>query len=476
MVAVEIRSEVRTLRCLDCGGALTPNSSSLRCDGCGSTYPVVAGIPILVKEPIDYLRSQIALLNRASDDAKRRRAELNASGRKAGLTDAALDRHRDVIDAELARASMFRTLLEPAAKMLEGMPECSAESRVGRRAGWSFDALLPYLLRDWTSTPELEAASSIIGSALANIFPNPAGVTMALAGCGAGGLLSKIPAGFERVLGFDLTLPVLMAARQLLDGKKLELALPRTINTVGHLSLQSNAISAGKHCKLLAMDALETAFSDGSVDCVVTSFLIDLLPDPRRLADEIYRILSPDGVWINYGPSGPLKAIWRFDQREGAAFFENAGFAVIHTDAYRATYLDLSRDCPGWSFQSHMCYLISARKTGRVGEEAKVVMPTPAELPQIIPSHFPGATLITRKSVTAQHKNTIHLRLERPPGIVENMEIDSDTAQIIALVDGKRTILEIAALSKQSQTAPVEEIILAFERYFQAGLLRWHEQ
>jgi ubiquinone/menaquinone biosynthesis C-methylase UbiE len=52
------------------------------------------------------------------------------------------------------------------------------------------------------------------------------------------------------------------------------------------------------------MDALDTAFADGSVACVVTSFLIDLIPEPRKLASEIHRILCDDGVWINYGPSG----------------------------------------------------------------------------------------------------------------------------------------------------------------------------
>ena len=59
---------------------------------------------------------------------------------------------------------------------------------------------------------------------------------------------------------------------------------------------------------LAAMDAFDTVFADGSVDCVVTAFLLDLIPEPRRLADEIHRILRDKGVWINHGPSGPLSA------------------------------------------------------------------------------------------------------------------------------------------------------------------------
>ena len=112
------------------------------------------------------------------------------------------------------------------------------------------------------------------------------------------------------------------------------------------------------------MDAFDAAFADGSVDCVITAFLLDLIPEPRRLADEIHRILRDDGVWINYGPSGPLKALWRFDQTEGAAFFEATGFSVISAEAFRTTHLDVSRDFPSWSFQNHLCYFDIGEKDG----------------------------------------------------------------------------------------------------------------
>ena len=42
------------------------------------------------------------------------------------------------------------------------------------------------------------------------------------------------------------------------------------------------------------LDAFETAFAAASVDCIVTSFLLDLLPDPTKLAKEIHRVLRPE--------------------------------------------------------------------------------------------------------------------------------------------------------------------------------------
>jgi len=152
------------LRCLLCRGSLTSVTLGLHCPECGRTYPLVAGIPILVAEPVEYWRSEVALLNRAARDAKRRRAMLDKSGQDPGLTKTSIDRHRDVNDAELARVTTFLKLMDPVARVIEAEPP--AESKAARRSGWVFDSLLPYLLRDWTATPELQAANALIGAAL----------------------------------------------------------------------------------------------------------------------------------------------------------------------------------------------------------------------------------------------------------------------------------------------------------------------
>jgi SAM-dependent methyltransferase len=398
---------------------------------------------------------------------------LNKTGGDAGLPEASLDRHRDVIATEIARAEAFLKLLGPAAKALEALTDNSGTSLGVRRLGWTLDQLFPYLLRDWTNTAELAAAGSTIRAAIKSAIRDPSDKSLVVAGCGAGGLLTELPPGFKRILGFDLTLPVLAAARHLLDGKSLQLALPRAIYKPGSISLSKRDLqSSGGHIELAAMDAFDSAFADGSIDCVITTFMIDLLPDPRKLADEIRRILSADGVWINYGPSGPLNALWRFDQAEGKAFFEAAGFTVEQTDAYRATYLDLSRDCPSWSFQNHMCYLTSARKGRDNIEKSSAARPNLVELSKIIPQHFPGATLIQRQSLGTNQPHTILLRHERVPGRMENLAIDRDAVRIMALVDGKRTVQEIADLLKQTMpTQSEEETLRAFARYFKHGLL-----
>ena len=459
-------------RCLHCHGPLAPDTCSLDCSVCGRPYPALSGIPVLLRDPLGYLRSELASLTRSVQNARRRRDSLDRTGRDAGLSEISLERHRDVIGAEIAQAETFLGLLEPAAQWVGDQ---AGEPLGARRSGWTIDALLPYLLRDWTSTPELEAISTRIGAALKQVFPEPSGTSVVFAACGAGGLLAEIPPGFERVLGFDLTFPVLRAARHLLDGNSLDLAMARAIKQTGHITLRRReGRTSSPNVELVAMDALDTAFADGSIGCVVTSFLIDLFPEPRRLASEIHRILCDNGIWINYGPSGPLQALLRFDQTESAAFLDAAGFTVIGAEAYRTTYLDLSRECPSWSFQNHVCYLSSARKAGKAREKSVRRTPNPAEIPEIVPQHFPGANLIQRQNLEVTQTGVTILRHDGVPGRTISLEITSDTARVMTLVDGKRTVDQIAGLFNRDATLlPRDEIFRAFSQYFEQGLLSW---
>jgi SAM-dependent methyltransferase len=421
------------------------------------------------------VRSELASLKRAVHNARRRSESIDRTGRDAGLSEISLERHRDVIESEIARAETFLGLLDPAAQALG---DEAGEPLGARRSGWMLDALLPYLLRDWTSTPELEAIRARIGAALEQAFPDPSGISVVFAACGAGGLLAEIPPGFERVLGFDLTLPVLRAARHLLDGKDLDLAMARAINQTGHITLRRREGRPPRSdVELFAMDALDTAFTDGSVACVVTSFLIDLFPEPRRLAREIHRILCDDGVWINYGPSGPLQAFFRFDQTESAAFLDAAGFTVTGAESYRTTYLDLSRDCPSWSFQNHVCYLTLARKTGEARAKLTRRMPNATEILEMVPQHFPGANLVHRQDLEGEQTRTTILRHDGVPGRTISLEINRDTARVMMLVDGKKTVDEIADLFNRDATPlPKDEIVQAFSQYFEQGLLSWRER
>ena len=96
------------------------------------------------------------------------------------------------------------------------------------------------------------------------------------------------------------------------------------------------------------------------------------------------------------------------------------------------------------------------------------------EIPEIVPQHFPGANLIHRQNLEAEQTRITILRHDGVPGRPISLEIGSDTARVMMLVDGKRTVDQIAALFNQDATPlPKDEMLRAFSQYSEQGLLSW---
>ena len=453
--------------CPKCRTPLEPGAGNLGCGSCRQRYPLISGIPILIADPAAYLNAQMSFLTQTKIRAGQRLQYLNELVPSPNLPEICIDRHRDVTECELFQCETLLSLFESEAELFSSVEKSGSAQRT---YGWSFSALIPYLVRDWSSTFELNEAQSLIGASLQDIFGDCEGKSIAVAGCGAGGLLTAIPPSFSRVVGFDLSLPILRAAAHLLDGQLLRMPWPHILAESGEIVLGPHGGSAPWRGVVAAMDALNTAFPDGALDCVITSFLLDLIPEPQRLAGEIRRILAEDGVWMNYGPSGPLKSTWRFDNAECQAFFETAGFEPLLAKSHRTTYLDLSRDFPIWSSHNHICYLTGARKGRAPQEPARLVSKIPPRVERAVPRHYPAAELIKRQVLGEEGAPKYILRIERRPGKTERLAIGEEDVRIMELVDGRSTVEEIA---NQFGAAPPPATVAAFKRYFEQDLLLW---
>jgi hypothetical protein len=89
-------------------------------------------------------------------------------------------------------------------------------------------------------------------------------------------------------------------------------------------------------------------------------------------------------------------------------------------------------------------------------------------------STLPGANLIHRQNLEAEQTRVTILRHDGVPGRTMSLEITGDTARVMMLVDGKRTVEQIADLFNRDATPlPKDEILGAFSHYFEQGLLSW---
>jgi SAM-dependent methyltransferase len=112
-------------------------------------------------------------------------------------------------------------------------------------------------------------------------------------GCGAGRLSQALARHADRVIGVDISAPMLAAARRLdrTDGR----------------------------CEFALNEAADlAAFADGSIDLVYSALVLQHLPRPDidRYLGEFLRVLAPGGVAVVHCTASPLWTvkgmIWRF--------------------------------------------------------------------------------------------------------------------------------------------------------------------
>jgi len=110
-------------------------------------------------------------------------------------------------------------------------------------------------------------------------------------GCGSGDMLLSLDNPLSARVGLDMSLPSLLAA-----------------------STQTRSQSVHFCCGA----AQQLPFSDNQFDKVLSSHLIEHLPNPQLLVDEVYRVLKPGGRFICLTPNA-LRAL--YNRKSKVLFF-----------------------------------------------------------------------------------------------------------------------------------------------------------
>ena len=148
--------------------------------------------------------------------------------------------------------------------IVEGLTsEPSAEVSLFERFPWLYAFFRERLFRDDTDR--------IVDAFWPSGVPSP-GATLIELGCGPGFYARRLSERFPSVsvVGIDRS------------SQQLALAVERT----------SPALN---NCRFETGDAQAIAFASGSVDGVIASRLMTILPDPARAVSEIHRVLRPNG-------------------------------------------------------------------------------------------------------------------------------------------------------------------------------------
>ncbi len=439
----------RTLACPRCGGALTAagTSDGRACAACGVAYPSVGNVPCLVPDPGLWRARWAQRADHYLIAAARRIAELNVERSADGL----LRSTRERLIAIMAALSADRDVLAQLLAPLQGAaarPQAPALIPTASAPSADYEVLKfsENLFRDWVwGEAESDAALALVCRLLdAAGAGEPLG-TVTVFGAGAGRLAVDLHRTVRPalVVALDINpLPLLVAA-ELAAGREVTLhEFPIGPHGQGGVVLRRTL-----RCRFPVDDTLAFVIADGlrpplppaSVDLVVTPWFIDAADvDPRVTAAAINRVLRPSGRWINFGPLRFNGAASRqYTIEEIREIVTEGGFAIDNETRESVAYF-ASPD--SGSHRVETIFGFAAHKTAAI----------PAvDLPAVDPKWItdPRAAIPRLPDWEGLRRSAVF------------------TNGVISMIDGRRSIAEIAAALGKSwgvDPATIEDPLRAF--------------
>jgi hypothetical protein len=358
--------------CPRCDGrALEPaDGGGLACAGCGAVYPVVGGIPCLVRDPVLWRARWINRLAEFTADTDRSLRQWRAEA--AGP--ATLPRTRARLEAVIAACEQQRAEVE---RLFQDVTRGERQLLPTSPEGGAADSLLRFeenVFRDWAWGQAEVAATRAIVERLAREPPG----RMAAYGVGAGRLAVDLheSLGAAETWALDVNpFPLLVAAR-LLRGETVVLPeFPVAPHGVGGVVVQHQLRAEAPlrpGFTFAIADAFEPPFAAGALDTVLTPWFVDANGrDFRETAAAVNRVLRSGGTWLNVGPL-------RFKQSLGSTYtieeiwdlVAEAGFELVVRARDDVPYFDSPAS---GSRRIETVFSFAARKTAAAPPVPKAV-------------------------------------------------------------------------------------------------------
>jgi len=336
------------LACPRCDKApLTQLDDALHCAGCKVDFPSIDGIPFMFAEPQAALGEWRARLQFAMQKIAHELAGIDRELQSKDLRDLTrrrVQRYHKALDAH--RRSLQKLLRPLDIQSLSGSYESYLALRTRLPADQGLNTYYANIHRDWAWGDEENRASF---KQIQSVLHDHAELGKVLVlGAGASRLAYDLHTTLEcaMTVAMDFNPLLLLVAQAVTRGKKLKLyEFP-----IAPLALEDDAVLrsltapevADERFHLVLGDALRAPFPDGSFDTVVTPWLIDIITDDLPvLAARINNLLAENGRWINFGSlafSSPRRAR-RYSPEETKAIVAENGFSDPYVSQKTIPYM-----------------------------------------------------------------------------------------------------------------------------------------
>ncbi|MEM8983475.1 MAG: methyltransferase domain-containing protein [Pseudomonadota bacterium] len=425
------------LACPRSGAALELQAETFFCAASNTRYPIVDGVPWLFAEP------EIAL---AEWRQRFRYADATLASDIATLTEATTNDDTSAITQQRLRALLTGKQTQRAAVAellapLEAAPSTAARAtylalRTRLPPDQGLHTYTPNIIRDWADWGDAENASSL--AMITDVLDSVSPTTVLVLGAGAGRLTHDINITFKPTLcvGLDFNPLLMLIAAKLSGGDAQSLVefplAPKTLADHALVHQLKASTTPAASTQWVLGDALRAPFREEAFDLVVTPWLTDIVAEPpTAFAPRINRLLKDGGQWINFGSIAfrdpdPVLAIGREELTEQ---IEAAGFQAT---------AELERDLP---------YLASPASRHRREETIAALRFTKTATVQVVPRWraLPDWIVIGKTAVPASDE------------FLQQAAATRIHAFIMALIDGKRSLKDMASIMEQRQLMPAAE-------------------
>ena len=420
---------------------LANKNGNYRCDACKIEFPSLDEIPWLFAEPDASLgewRNRLHFaLQQLSNDSQRIKAELTAND-MTSLTQRRLELQMDAADKH---RNMLRQILSPVD--IQSM-QASYESYLALRTRMPVDqgihTYYANIHRDWAwgaaeNTASLQQIKAVAKGGDGD--DSHLGDTLIL-GAGACRLAYDIHMWLSttRTVAVDFNPLLLLIAKGVMRGDELQLyefpMAPKSIDDFAVLRKLSAPETVREGFHLVFGDALRPPCAPKSFDTVVTPWIIDIVNEDLPIqAARINSLLKPGGRWINFGSLAfehPERSR-RYSAEETVAIVEQAGFSSPFISEQTIPYMCSPASRHG---RQETVFTFSATKSVEVDVPARH-----KALPDWI---------VTGKE---------------PVPLLQSFRSQALSTQIysyiMSLIDGKRTIPDMAKILEQQKLMTKEE-------------------
>lgn len=419
----------------------------------GDRYPLVGGIPWMFPDAGRVLKDWRERASLSLQHFETEIAELKTAMKTAPApTRERLEKLRTLKIQHLELLKRVLDPLKPNSKQNFAQIEAYGY-RLPLRQGLL--GYFPNLIRDWSGRYESENAA-LLHSTLELLKLKSADSRILMLGAGGSRLAYDLALKYPKaqIVAFDLNPILLLGAQQICEGLTLKAASfpvsPKDSGQPGQIVELRAPNGGAKNLHFVFGDVYALPFTEASFDICVTPWLIDILP--RRFADlcnSVARVVKPEGAWVNSGS-------WHFSFRDEV---DNISFDEAKVVAANN----------GWSpvahSQTEVPYLQSPDDAHRRFETTTQFL---WERTQQKVSTVP---LIDDRADWIRDPNIVVPPL---PAFAHATQVHAVMALVLSLVDGKRTLQDIATAVAAENGLTSDQALDAAQSFFDRFLKDRH--